>query len=71
MHSLFDFVSIDFIPGLSIPSDVYWLYMFELGLYVHSIYATLFIEVVRRDFVVQLIHHIVTILLLGYSFSVR
>ena len=45
--------------------------MFELGLYVHSIYATLFIEVIRRDFAVQLIHHVVTILLLGYSFSVR
>ena len=62
---------IDWTIGAPIIPAVYWLYMFEMGLYLHSVYATIFVEVIRRDFVIQLIHHILTLSLLGYSHMIR
>ena len=42
-----------------------------MGFYVHCVYASLFIETIRRDFAVLMIHHFLTLGLLGYSYSVR
>ena len=62
---------IDWTIGAPIIPAVYWLYMFEMGLYLHSVYATIFVEVIRRDFAIQLIHHTLTLSLLGYSHMIR
>ena len=42
-----------------------------MGLYLHSVYATIFVEDIRKDFAIQLIHHILTLSLLGYSHMIR
>ena len=57
--------------GISVPAPIYWLYVVEIAFYLHSAYAMIFIEIVRRDFTVMMIHHFVTIALLGYSLAVR
>lgn len=61
----------DFVPGVDVPNGVYWLYMLQIGFYVHCVYASVFIETIRRDFVVLMIHHFLTLGLLGYSYGVR
>ncbi len=62
---------LDWAPGMDVPPEVYWLYMFEMGFYVHAIYSTIFIEVIRKDFVVMMLHHFLTLGLLSYSIGVR
>ena len=66
-HLLF---TIDWIPGSEVPTEIYWLYMFQMGLYVHSIYTTIFVDEIRKDFVVMLLHHFLTLGLLSYSIGV-
>ena len=60
----------DWLPGRSASPNIYWLYMTELALYCHSIYATLYLEAAQKDFVVLMIHHFVTIALIGYSHAI-
>ena len=65
------FPAIGWLPGTVVPSSTYWLYMVELGLYVHLVYATIFVEVIRKDFYVMLLHHGLTIAILYFSYGVR
>jgi len=46
-------------------------YLFELGFYFHSLYAHFVYEVKRSDFVPLLVHHIVTIWLILFSYLSR
>ena len=62
---------LDWAPGMTVPPEIYWLFMFQMGFYVHCIYATLFVEVIRKDFAVMMIHHFLTLGLLSYSIGVR
>lgn len=50
---------------------LYWLYMFQLGFYSHFIFTTLFINTKRKDFFVLLLHHFLTLALLGWAYGVR
>lgn len=61
----------DWRPGIKVDADQYWLYMVQMGFYLHCVYATLFIETRRRDFLVLMIHHFLTLSLLLFSLSVR
>ena len=38
---------------------------------MHCAYATVFLETIRKDFVVLMLHHVLTILLLVFSFGAR
>ena len=38
---------------------------------MHCAYATVFLETIRKDFVVLMLHHILTISLLLFSFGAR
>lgn len=38
---------------------------------MHCVYASLFLEVIRKDFVVMMLHHVLTVSLLLYSFIAR
>lgn len=58
-------------PGLPVPSDIYLGYVLQMGFYVHMIYATTYVETVRKDYAVQMIHHFLTLALLSYSLSLR
>ena len=43
----------------------------QIAFYIHCAYATVFLETIRQDFVVLMLHHGLTISLLMYSFCVR
>ena len=58
-------------PGESVDPLLFWLYVVQVGFYMHCAYASVFIETVRKDFVVIMLHHVLTISLLLYSYSVR
>jgi ceramide synthetase len=54
---------------VEIPYDIKLLYFSECGFYMHSIYATLYMDTVKKDFAVMLIHHVLTIVLMLMSYS--
>ncbi|CAH8657139.1 unnamed protein product [Dicrocoelium dendriticum] len=53
------------------PIDLQLLYGAQLAHYLHGAYATLFIEAWRSDTIALLIHHVVTLSLLSFSFVYR
>eukprot|EP01135_Chromosphaera_perkinsii_P004390 Nk52_evm41s279 gene=Nk52_evmTU41s279 len=57
--------------GMYVEPKLYWLYMIQLGFYFHSIYATYFMDERRKDHYAMVIHHIVTIMLIGFSYCTR
>ncbi|XP_015789687.1 ceramide synthase 1 isoform X1 [Tetranychus urticae] len=61
----------DYSMSLDVPKDVYAIYIVEISFYLHSLYATIFVDHWRRDTLVLMGHHIVTSLLLVFSLSIR
>ena len=57
-------------PGEPIEPGVHWLYMVQMGFYLHCIYATLYLETIRKDFVVLMLHHVLTLGLLSISYLI-
>ena len=45
--------------------------MVQIGLYLHSVYAIVYLETIRKDFFVMILHHVLTIGLLLFSYAVR
>lgn len=68
---IYIFYFIEWVPGVKMPTAIYWLYMFQMGLYTHCIHACLFIDEIRKDFVMMMLHHFLTLGLLSYSYGVR
>ena len=58
-------------PGSPVDPAVFWLYVAEIGLYLHCIYGTIFLDTIRKDFAVITMHHSLTIFLLLFSYAVR
>eukprot|EP00126_Sphaerothecum_destruens_P002058 Sdes_comp15499_c0_seq1m4432 len=58
-------------PGMYIDPLLYWFYMLQLSFYIHSIYATLVLDEIRKDFFAMMLHHFVTIFLIFFSFCCR
>ena len=56
---------------MTIPDEIQWLYFIECGFYFHSVYATIFMDIKRKDFVVMLFHHFLTMVLIIVSFATR
>lgn len=50
-----------------IKNAVYWYYMIEMGYYTSSLVSQ-FYEVKRKDFYQMFIHHVATVILIGFSF---
>lgn len=61
----------DWQVGMPIPTDICALYMIQFGFYVHSIYGTLYLDHWRKDSNVMLFHHIISCLLLIFSYATR
>lgn len=57
--------------GMPVPADIYYLYCIQTSFYIHSIYGTFFMDMWRKDSVAMLIHHVLTVFLLCFSFAVR
>ena len=57
--------------GEEVPSDIYCLYCIHAGFYIHSIYATFYMDPWRHDSIAMIIHHVLTVFLLCFSFAVR
>jgi len=56
---------------MDVPFDIYCAYVVEFAFYVHSIYGTLYMDRWRKDSVVMIFHHLLSIFLLGFSYSIR
>ena len=54
-----------------VPDDIKLLYFLECAFYVHSIYATFCMDQIRKDFIAMIIHHVLTIALIMFSYSTR
>ncbi|XP_037673973.1 ceramide synthase 1 [Choloepus didactylus] len=61
----------DWTPGMAVPRDIAAAYLLQGSFYGHAIYATLYMDAWRRDSVVMLLHHVVTLVLLVSSYACR
>nr|XP_033809786.1 ceramide synthase 1 isoform X2 [Geotrypetes seraphini] len=61
----------DWKRGIQVPSDIALLYLMQDSFYGHSIYATLFMDVWRKDSMVMLVHHIIALNLITCSYAFR
>ncbi|XP_068923868.1 ceramide synthase 1 [Petaurus breviceps papuanus] len=61
----------DWKPGMEVPRDIAVAYLLQGSFYGHSIYATLYMDAWRKDSVVMLLHHIVTLILIVFSYAFR
>ena len=55
-------------PKHTVTNDIYWYYTLELAFYF-SLLVTQFFDVKRKDWLQMFVHHIVTILLLLFSYA--
>ncbi|NXE99385.1 CERS1 synthase, partial [Menura novaehollandiae] len=62
----------DWQQGMEVPRDIAIAYLLQGSFYGHSIYATAYMDTWRKDSVVMLLHHVVTLTLIAssYAFSV-
>ena len=56
---------------MAVPWDIAAAYLLQGSFYGHSIYATLYMDAWRKDSVVMLIHHVVTLVLIVSSYAFR
>lgn len=64
-------LSPDWTPGMAVPRDIAAAYLLQGSFYGHSIYATLYMDAWRKDSVVMLVHHVVTLVLIVSSYAFR
>ncbi|CAM9991942.1 unnamed protein product [Lampetra planeri] len=57
--------------GMEVPSDIHLAYMLQGSFYLHSVYGTLCLDTWRRDSPVMILHHIITLSLIGFSYALR
>lgn len=61
----------DWTPTLEIPLDILGLYITEAGFYFHSVYATICLDVWRKDSIAMLVHHVLANSLILFSLCFR
>jgi len=54
-----------------VPKEIYFAYLMQMSFYMHSVYGTLYMDQWRKDSIVMLIHHFLTMTLIGFSYAVR
>ncbi|CAF1139737.1 unnamed protein product [Adineta ricciae] len=57
--------------GMFVPFDIKILYFIQCGFYIHSIYATLYLDSKRKDFYIMILHHVITATLIFVSYAIR
>uniref|UniRef100_H3AF80 Ceramide synthase 1 n=1 Tax=Latimeria chalumnae TaxID=7897 RepID=H3AF80_LATCH len=61
----------DWKKGMEVPADIALAYLVQAGFYGHSIYATVYMDAWRKDSIVMLIHHVITLALIAFSYAFR
>jgi ceramide synthetase len=54
-----------------VPFDIKLMYFVQCGFYLHSMYATLYMDYKRKDFYVMILHHVLTMTLIFVSYATR
>ncbi|KAJ0065157.1 hypothetical protein NL108_005641, partial [Boleophthalmus pectinirostris] len=57
--------------GMSVPLDIAVAYLIQGSFYGHSIYATVYMDAWRKDSAVMVVHHIITLALICFSYAFR
>ncbi|XP_047129120.1 ceramide synthase 1 isoform X1 [Hydra vulgaris] len=60
-----------FYQEMEIPDPIKYLYLIQSGYYIHSIFATVFMDVWKKDSIAMLYHHVLALTLILFSYSVR
>ncbi len=58
-------------PGIEVPSLTYWAYAIQCSFYLHCFFATIFLDVWRKDSAMLVMHHVLTLSLIGFSYAAR
>ncbi|XP_022099811.1 ceramide synthase 1-like [Acanthaster planci] len=58
-------------PAMVVPPLIYWAYAIECSFYLHCFFATIFLDVWRSDSVMLVMHHVLTLSLIGFSYASR
>ncbi|KAG9350674.1 hypothetical protein JZ751_024563 [Albula glossodonta] len=61
----------DWKSGMAVPIDIAIAYLIQGSFYGHSIYATVYMDAWRKDSAVMVVHHIITLALITFSFAFR
>ncbi|XP_053153257.1 ceramide synthase 1 isoform X2 [Hemicordylus capensis] len=61
----------DWKRGMEVPLDIAGAYLLQGSFYSHSIYAALYMDAWRKDSVIMLVHHVVTLMLIVFSYMLR
>ena len=56
---------------MEVPLDIVAIYVIEFAFYLHSVYACIFMDRWRKDSIVMLFHHFLTMALIGFSYATR
>src|SRR5262249_31343131 len=70
-YIIYGFFFLEWHYGMSVGWDIYIIYLIQCSFYLHSVYATLYLDVWRKDSIVMLIHHFLTLSLIGFSYAAR
>ena len=62
---------LDWTPTTPVPDDIHLLYILQAGFYFHGIYATLFMDMWRKDSVAMVFHHVIANTLIIFSLAFR
>jgi len=61
----------DWKSGMSVPTDIAIAYLIQGSFYGHSIYATVYMDSWRKDSTVMVVHHVITLALISFSYAFR
>lgn len=56
---------------MPVPTDIAIAYLIQGSFYGHSIYATIYMDAWRKDSAVMVVHHIITLALICFSYAFR
>lgn len=65
------FFGLDWKSGMSVPTDIAIAYLIQGSFYGHSIYATVYMDAWRKDSLVMVVHHFITLALITFSYAFR
>lgn len=57
--------------GMPVPTNIAIAYLMQGSFYGHSIYATFYMDTWRKDSAVMVVHHIITLALISFSYAFR